>query len=125
MEIKTLLAKEIQKEVENLNRYEAGSDEHKAAVESITKLTDRYSKLYEIDKTSDDRFDERDLKVAEIENDRKNRKWDKILNVGMFAVNVGLGIWVVARTWLFDKASTTTSTKGKKVINSFFPFTRH
>ena len=125
MEIKTLLAKEIQKEVENLNRYEAGSDEHKAAVESITKLTDRYSKLYEIDKTSDDRFDERDLKVAEIENDRKNRKWDKILNVGMFAVNVGLGIWVVAGTWLFDKESTTTSTMGKKDLNSFFPFTRH
>lgn len=125
MEIKTLLAKEIQKEVENLNRYETGSDKHKAAVESITKLTDRYSKLYEIDKTSDDRFDERDLKVAEIENDRKNRKWDKILNVGMFAVNVGLGIWVVAGTWLFDKESTTTSTMGKKVLNSFFPFARH
>lgn len=63
MNTKQLLEKEIQDELEEIGGMEIGSEAHKAATETLTKLLDKYNDIDKLDLEYQDKYESR-------ENDR-------------------------------------------------------
>ena len=56
MEIKERLSEEFENELEDIGRMEVGSEEHKLAVDSVTKLADRIIEIKKLEDEKKDRF---------------------------------------------------------------------
>lgn len=120
MKIKTLLENEIQNEIEELGKCPIGTDEYKTRVDGVTKLTDR---LIEFEKVNNDKYDREDtrynefqLKTAELEMERKDRKvknWLTGVSMGTGFVVTCLGTWA---TFKFEETGTVTSLLGRTFI---------
>lgn len=124
-EIKSLLAKEIESEIENLDSLTPGSQEHSAAVESLAKL---YKLKIEEDKTSMEYLEKTDMhesdkgfKVAQLEESIK----DRYFRLGIAAAELILplmfyGIWM-KRGFAFEKDGTFTSQTFRGLFSRFRP----
>ena len=124
-EIKSLLAKEIASEIENLGSLTPGSQEHSAAVESLAKL---YKLKLEEDKTSMEYLEKTDMhesdkgfKVAQLEESIK----DRYFRLGIAAAELVLplmfyGIWM-KRGFAFEKDGTFTSQTFRGLFSRFRP----
>lgn len=124
-EIKSLLAKEIESEIENLYSLTPGSQEHSAAVESLAKL---YKLKLEEDKTSMEYLEKTDMhesdkgfKVAQLEESIK----DRYFRLGIAAAELVLplmfyGIWM-KRGFAFEKDGTFTSQTFRGLFSRFRP----
>lgn len=124
-EIKSLLAKEIESEIENLDSLTPGSQEHSAAVESLAKL---YKLKLEEDKTSMEYLEKTDMhesdkgfKVAQLEESIK----DRYFRLGIAAAELVLplmfyGIWM-KRGFAFEKDGTFTSQTFRGLFSRFRP----
>jgi len=124
-EIKSLLAKEIESEIENLDSLTPGSQEHSAAVESLAKL---YKLKLEEDKTSMEYLEKTDMhesdkgfKVAQLEESIK----DRYFRLGIAAAELILplmfyGIWM-KRGFAFEKDGTFTSQTFRGLFSRFRP----
>lgn len=124
-EIKSLLAKEIESEIENLDSLTPGSQEHSAAVESLAKL---YKLKLEEDKISMEYLEKTDMhesdkgfKVAQLEESIK----DRYFRLGIAAAELILplmfyGIWM-KRGFAFEKDGTFTSQTFRDLFSRFRP----
>ncbi len=124
-EIKSLLAKEIESEIEKLDSLTPGSQEHSAAVESLAKL---YKLKLEEDKTSMEYLEKTDMhesdkgfKVAQLEESIK----DRYFRLGIAAAELILplmfyGIWM-KRGFAFEKDGTFTSQTFRGLFSRFRP----
>lgn len=124
-EIKSLLAKEIESEIENLDSLTPGSQEHSAAVESLAKL---YKLKLEEDKISMEYLEKTDMhesdkgfKVAQLEESIK----DRYFRLGIAAAELILplmfyGIWM-KRGFAFEKDGTFTSQTFRGLFSRFRP----
>lgn len=115
MELCKLLCKEVQAELEQLHGMEPGTEEHRLAVESVTKLADRAIEIEKID----------------IENDFKRKQMldnriDAILKHTLTAIGIGVPVvtaLVVAGVSLkFEETGSWTNMPGKKAINYLLSF---
>lgn len=124
-EIKEELMKEIKYEIENLYSLEAGTEEHSAAVESVSKL---YKLKLEDDKQTmehlekvNNRENENDFKEAE----RKECVKDRYVRIGIAAAELVIplvfyGIWM-RKGFKFEENGTYTSTTFRGLFNRFRP----
>lgn len=125
MNIQTLLKEEVQEEIVKLGTMELGTEQHKAAVEGVTKLTDR---LIEMEKF-DSEFEER-KKTQAFENDLKLKqaKEEKIhrwVNVGLGVLGIAvpsvITVWGACTSMKFEDKATFTTIMGRGFINKMLP----
>lgn len=124
-EIKSLLEEEIKFEIENLSSLEAGSQQHSAAVESLTKL---YKLKIEEDKSSMDYREKEESRNTELDikrNQMDEAVKDRYFRFGIAAAELILplvfyGIWM-NRGFMFEKDGTFTSQTFRGLFSRFKP----
>ena len=125
MSVKTLIVEEIQDEIKELNKMEVGSDTYKTTVDGVTKLADRFIEIekLEIDrefKASNQSIDE-GLKLAEMENEKKDRLIKNCLTGLSIITGVGLTVWGTIKSLKFEEEGTVTTIVGIGFNNKLLP----
>ena len=108
-----LLTKEIESEFEQLEELTVGTEEHKVAVDSITKLVDRaldYEKLH---------FEESRVSV-QMNEERKDRIVKDSIAIGGILIPSAITIWGVIKSIQFEKEGTITTFAGRSFFNKLF-----
>ncbi len=125
MRIKSLLEEEIRKEIEILSKTQVNSEEHKAALDSVTKLTGQVIEFERVDNDKYDkeetRYNEYKAKNAELEMERKDRlvkNWLTGVSIGTGFVITCVGTWA---TFKFEETGTVTSLLGRSFIARLLP----
>ncbi len=125
MSIDALLYEEIENEFENLNDLKVGTDQHKTTVEGLTKLMDRAIEIKKIDDEKEEkekiREFEQSLKLQQIEEDRKDRKFKNGIAIAGIAVPSVLTIWGTLKSLKFEEKGTITTIMGRGFINKLLP----
>ena len=141
-EIKTKLMEELESEIEGLQNLDVGSNEHKMAVEDITKLADRVIEIFKIEGESErkareylfdkdklekelnERIKSRELdERTKAEQAKDNRKF-KWLEIGIAVIGIAVPtivkVWGTNKTLKFEENGTVTTMSGRAHINSLF-----
>lgn len=123
--IKTALNDELLSEIEELKNAQLGTEDYKTTVDGIAKLMDRAIELKKIDieqrEKDTDRETETELKIAQLEDDRKDRFVKNLLTAAGLVVTTGITIWGTLATFKFEEEGTVTSMIGKSFINRILP----
>ena len=127
--IKALLRGEIERDLEALGDVEVGTDEYKASLDGVVKLTDRFIELEKIDTEIQDkheaRHDENQLKRAQMKSDRKFQVFRCVLDVAGIVVPIVVTVWGTKKSFEFEKEGTITTIMGKGFIGNLLrPFRR-
>ena len=124
---KDLLVKEVNCKLEELEYLEPTSEEYKAAVEALTKLTDRileFEKIeleeLRIDVTDENEKNKLELEQIAEENNRKDNKIKNVLSALGIAIPAGLTIWGTFKSIKFEETGTITTMAGRNFINRLF-----
>ena len=125
MSIESMLREEIVDEFEGLKDLELGSQEHKVAVEAVSKLMD---KAIEMDKNEaelqdkiDSREAENDFKEKQLACEKKDRNTKNLLTVLGVVASACLTIWGTLESFEFEKEGTITTIMGRGYIGSLLP----
>lgn len=125
MNIETMMHEEIQSELEELSKIKVGSEEYKTAVDGITKLTDRVIEMSKSDREKEakdrDREIETNLKIQQMEEERKDRIIKNIIAVTGIAVPTVVTIWGTVKSIEFEKEGTITTIMGRGFIQKLLP----
>lgn len=120
-----LLKKVIEKDLNDLEDLELGSEEYKAAVDGITKMADRLIEMNKIDLEFEDRLDarekEEELRRAEMKESKKNHRIQDGLTVLGIAVPTCLAVWGTIKSFEFEKEGTITTIMGRGFIQKLLP----
>ena len=125
MSMRHLLREEIETEFKDLAKIQVGTEEHKVAVDSVTKLVDRAIELEKVDIEKVEKAENRDLeyslKTKEMDDERKDR-WVKN---GLTAVSViggfALTVWGTIKSIEFEKEGSITTIMGRGFIQKLIP----
>ena len=119
--MKTLLKTEVQELIKEIKSMEVGSDEHRAAVDSLTKLVDRIIELEKLEVEAEnrdtDRANENYYRELEMKSNRKDRIIKDVITVAGIVVPATLAIWGTFVTLEFEKEGVVTTTAGKIFIS--------
>lgn len=125
MSIKTLLEEEIKDEFEELGKTEIGTEAYKTTVDGLTKLVDR---AIELNKSEAERADrkaaqesELELKVQQLEDEKKDRKVKNWLTAAGIIIPTGVTIWGTIKSIKFEQEGTITTIMGRGFINKLLP----
>lgn len=125
MKFEHLLKEEIVSEVESLGKLELGTEQYKTTVDGVTKLVDRALEIEKIDIEAEERERSREietnLKIQQIEDDRKDRKVKNGIAIGSTLLGVGVTIWGTLKTLKFEEEGTVTTLMGRGFINKLLP----
>lgn len=125
MNVKTLLDEEIVSEIENLNKVPLGSEEHKIAADALAKLLDKSIEMDKLDLEYQDKADSREaannLKLTEIEEEKKDRRVKNILTGVSVVGGFALTIWGTIKSFEFEKDGVITTIMGKGFIQKLLP----
>lgn len=123
--IEKLLHKEIEERFSDIGKMDAGSDEYKKAVESLTKLVE---KAIEIDKFNNDyvvsektREFEEQLKITQAVGEQRDRLVKNILTGAGIGVPALLTVWGTLKSLKFEETGTITTAIGRGFINKLLP----
>lgn len=127
-EIRKQLVDELTREFEKISKLEPGSENHSKAVETVVKLYKTYDETIEKERNfsaicdqETDREREYRLKVEQMEEDKKNRKYKLILDGASIGVPlIFYGIWM-AMGFKFEKDGTFTSTTFRNFFSKLRP----
>lgn len=121
MSIKTMLDEEIQSEITLLGKTDVSSEDYKALVDGIAKLTDRSIELEKIDIERKNRFEDREceneLKIAQMQDDKKARTIKNVIDTAGLILPLAITIWGTLATFEFEKEGTVTTSIGRGFIN--------
>lgn len=119
MTVKTILNEEIISELGDLKKIELGSEQHKAMVDAVTKLLDKKVELekLEIDAKNKElnREIETDLKLQQLEADKKERMTRIVLTILGGASSAALTVWALLISMNYDKTGNILTTEGGKL----------
>jgi hypothetical protein len=125
MNIEIMMQDEIKSELEELGRLQVGSEEYKATVEGIAKLTDRVIEIKKFDIEREDKTRDREietnLKIKQMEDDRKDRIIKDVIAVVGIAVPTAVTIWGTLKSIEFEKEGTITTIMGRGFIQKLLP----
>lgn len=120
-----LFEETIQDEIEEMRDMEVGTEEHKVAVDGVTKLTDRLIELKKVRIESENeklrREDELSCKQQEMANDQKDRLIKNWLTGLSIVTGVGLTVWGTLKSLKFEETGTVTTIVGRGFINKLLP----
>lgn len=121
MKIETLLHDEIRSELETLSKTELGSDSYRATIEGVTKLLDRSIEIDRLNLEHEDKIENREieteLKLKQLEDERKDRMIKNLLSVIGIAAPLGLTVWGTLRTFKFEETGTVGTMMGRGFIS--------
>lgn len=124
MKFKSQLSTEIKDELETLGKLQVGSDEHKAAVDSVTKLMDRAIELekleVEMEKCEIDRENDCYYKDQELKSNKKARIVREAIDIASIVVPTVVAVWGTLVTLEFEKEGTVTTFAGRSFISKLF-----
>ena len=115
MNIEHLLHVEIEEELTELKKMQVGSDQYKTAVDGVSKLFDRAIELEKLDiehqEKIKDREIDRELKLKQMSEERKDRSFKNGIAIGTFVI-----YYVVSKilTKKIRKIDMVTSLKGNE-----------
>lgn len=119
--------KELNSQVKLLDEMEAGSDEYKATVDGVAKLTDRLIELekLELEKEAQARArvteaNEQQLKREQLAQEKRDRKISNLINIAGITVPAALTIWGTYKTMEFEKEGTVTTIFGREFFKKLF-----
>lgn len=125
MKFEHLLKEEIVSEVESLGKLELGTEQYKTTVDGVTKLVDRALEIEKIDIEAEERERSREietnLKIQQMEDDKKDRKVKNGIAIGSTLLGVGVTIWGTLKTLKFEEEGTVTTLMGRGFINKLLP----
>ena len=123
--IERLLTEEIQNELKELAKMDVGSDDYKVAVDGIAKLMnlkmDRMKFEAECQDKAETRTVETELKLKQMDEDRKGRIVRDIIAIGGIIIPAALAIWGTKASFEFEKEGTITTIMGRGFINKLIP----
>lgn len=124
-EIERHLRAEIDAQLGYLGEVEPGTDEYKARVDGITKLMDRAIEMEKLAREDEYRVkshkDEVDLKLKELEENRKGRWVRDGLSVAFDIGEKLFIVWGLYKTFKFEETGTVTTHVGKGFFSRFLP----
>ena len=125
MNIETLLNDEIKSELDLLKDMEVGSDDYKMTVDSLVKLMDRAIEIEKIniehEEKSSDREADTDIKLAQMEEDKKDRFVRNLISVAGILIPTAVTIWGTLKSLKFEQEGTVTTIMGRGFINKLLP----
>ena len=125
MRIDTLLNEEICSELEELKKIEPGSEEYRARVAGVTMLIDRSIEMDKLALEYEDRAENRendiDLKLKQMDEERKDRLIKNLLTVAGIAIPSIITIWGTVKSFEFEKEGTITTIMGRGFIQKLLP----
>lgn len=125
MNMDTLLREEVQNELKELGKIELGTEKYKTAVDGVTKLIDRVNEIDKLNIEHDERFKqnarEYDLKLQQLEDERKDRVVKNALAVAGIAIPSIITIWGTLKSLKFEETGTVTTIMGRGFINKLLP----
>lgn len=123
--IETLLHEEIQDGFDALSRMERGTDIHKTTVDEVAKLFDKAIEIEKIEIEAKDKAKAREiearLKQAQMEEDRKDRRFKNGIALGGIVLPLAVTIWGTLKTLKFEEEGTVTTMMGRGFINKLIP----
>ena len=124
MRIETMLHKEIEIEFEELKRLQLGTEEYKTTVDGLTKLVDRAIEIDKINIEQEEktvtRKEETELKLKQMEDEKKDRNVKNVITVGTALLSVGLTVWGTLKSLKFEETGTVTTLVGRNFIGKLF-----
>lgn len=124
MSVERLLKEELEKEISELGNLSLGSDEYNATVDGVSKLMDRLNDSNKIELDAQERAaareSEAELKMEQIDNDKKNRRSQVFTTIAGIVIPVAVTIWGTLTTLKFEETGTVTTTAGKKLTGRLF-----
>ena len=122
-----LLEKEVNAKMEELEYFDPHSDEYKAAVDSLTKLTDRileFEKL-ELDETKTQinrqiEYEKINVEEEKVTNEKRDNKIKNWLTAAGIVVPTGLAVWGTFKSIKFEETGTITTIAGRNFFNKLF-----
>jgi hypothetical protein len=125
MRIENLLHEEIEKELHSLEGMDTGSDEYKIAVDGLTKLVDRAIEIdkfnNECEEKSKERKFEEDMRIKQLEEDKKDRLIKNVIAGAGIAVPSVITVWGTLKSLKFEETGTITTAIGRGFINKLLP----
>ena len=125
MSVETHLKTEIETEFASLSAMTPGSDEHKATLDSVTKLMDRLIEIEKIEVDCDDRAaireNEQRLKEQQMDDEKKDRLVKNILNAAGILLPLIVTIWGTRVSLKFEEEGTITTAMGRGFIQRLLP----
>ena len=125
MSVKDLLQGEIEGEIEALGEMTMGTEEHKIAIDGLTKLLDKYN---EIDRNEMDYLDkaesrqiESDLKEKQMVEERKDHITKNCLTAASIITGIGMTVWGTIKSFEFEREGNITTIMGRGFINKLLP----
>ena len=123
--IETLLHEEIQDGFDALSKMERGTEIHKTTVDEVAKLFDKAIEIEKIEIEAKDKAKSREieasLKRAQMEEDRKDRRFKNGIAVGGIVLPLAVTIWGTFKTFRFEETGTVTTIMGRGFINKLIP----
>ena len=123
--IETLLHEEIQDGFDALSRMERGTEIHKTTVDEVAKLFDKAIEIEKIEIEAKEKAKAREIeesiKLAQIEEDRKDRRVKNGIAVGGIVLPLAVTIWGTFKTLKFEEEGTVTTIMGRGFINKLIP----
>ena len=123
--IETLLHEEIQDGFDALSRMERGTEIHKTTVDEVAKLFDKAIEIEKIEVEAKDKAKSREieasLKRAQMEEDRKDRRFKNGIALGGIVLPLAVTIWGTFKTLKFEEEGTVTTIMGRGFINKLIP----
>lgn len=145
-DIKELLRKKIQEETSKLDGLEVGSNEYKAVVDGITKLTDRlveieklehtkyesektYYQTKERDKLEKEKFEfsksqsaiDNSIKSDQLREEKKDHIIKNVVSIVIPVATLFVTVWGTLASFQFEKEGTVTTIMGRGFINKLLP----
>ena len=125
MSIKHRLSEEIEKELEDLQRMKLGSDEHRTAVDELTKLVDRYNEMEKLDGEREEKAANRliddEFKAAQAKRDTVNKWIDHVIAIAGIVLPLVVTIWGTKASFRFEKEDSVTTIMGRGFVNKLLP----
>ena len=119
--IDTLLNEEIEAEFEALDKLNFGSEEHKVAVDGLTKLVDRAIELEKIANERADKEKEIEMKAQQMADENKDRLFRNGITIAGIVVPSVITIWGTLKSFKFEETGTVTTIIGRGFINKLLP----
>lgn len=123
--IETLLYEEIDTEFEKLSQLEPGTEQHKAAADTLAKLMDRAIEMNRVESESEDRAETREsemkLKEQQLSDEKKDRWVKNIIGAAGVILPLIVTIWGTKTSLKFEEEGTVTTPIGRGFINKLLP----
>lgn len=124
-QIKTMLEDEIRNELEDFGKMKLGSDEYKETSDVLIKLIDRHIDLEKVENERKNAIESREietnLKLAQMEDDRKDRKVKNGIAIFGIVVPLGVTIWGTLKSFKFEETGSVSTIMGRGFIQKLLP----